>query len=90
PSFHFTIVGALLMATGLGAWFAFVEPMNAIMATWTPGAIPAEFIAVRDQWEHSHAIIALIKIGGLSALILSVLVETRRRQVDPAFVDRLR
>ncbi|HJS31055.1 MAG TPA: DUF1772 domain-containing protein, partial [Alphaproteobacteria bacterium] len=47
PSFHFTIVGALLMATGLGAWFAFVEPMNAIMATWTPGAIPAEFIAVR-------------------------------------------
>ena len=27
PSFHLTILGARLMATGLGAWFAFVAPM---------------------------------------------------------------
>jgi hypothetical protein len=59
-------------------WFTFVAPMNAIMATWTPNPVPTEFISIRNQWEYSHAIIALIKIGGLSALLISVLIDTRR------------
>jgi hypothetical protein len=78
PSIHFTMAGAALMALGLALWVGFVAPMNAVMATWTPGPIPADFLAVRDQWEYSHAAIALIKIAGLTALLLSVLVETRR------------
>jgi hypothetical protein len=76
PSFQLTIAGALLMAAGLAAWFGFVAPMNAIMAGWTAGTVPADFAAVRDQWEYSHATIAAIKIAGLAALLLSVLVET--------------
>jgi hypothetical protein len=78
PSFYFTIVGAALMAIGLAVWFTFVAPMSAIMATWTPNPVPTEFISIRNQWEYSHAIIALIKIGGLSALLISVLIDTRR------------
>jgi hypothetical protein len=30
----------------------------------------------RDQWEYAHAVNALIKIMGLSLLVISVLVET--------------
>ena len=77
PSFYFTVVGAALMAIGLAVWFTFVAPMNAIMATWAPGSIPTEFIPVHNQWEYSHAVIALIKIGGLSAIFISVLADTR-------------
>ena len=76
PSFQLTIAGALLMAAGLAAWFGFVAPMNAIMAGWTAGTVPGDFIEVRNQWEYSHAAIAAIKIAGLAALLLSVLVET--------------
>jgi hypothetical protein len=78
PSFQLTIAGALLMAAGLAVWFGFVAPMNAIMAGWTAGTVPPDFAAVRDQWEYSHATIAVIKIAGLAALLLSVLVETGR------------
>jgi hypothetical protein len=76
PSFQLTIAGALLMAAGLAVWFGFVAPMNAIMAGWTAGTVPPDFAAVRDQWEYSHATIAAIKIAGLIALLLSVLVDT--------------
>lgn len=75
-SFALTIAGAVLMAAGLATWFGFVAPMNAIMAGWTAGAVPSDFVEVRNQWEYSHAAIAAIKIGGLAALLLSVLVDT--------------
>lgn len=80
PSLQLTSVGAVLMAVGLAVWLGFVAPMNAIMATWNPGPIPDNFIAVRDQWEHAHATIAGIKVAGLIALFLSVLVETPRNE----------
>jgi hypothetical protein len=57
--------------------------MNAVMAGWTPGPPPDDFVAVRDQWEYGHAAIALIKLAGLSALLLSVLVETPRTAQRP-------
>jgi hypothetical protein len=78
PSFHLTMAGAALMAVGLAVWFSLVAPMNAIMAAWTADTVPHDFVAVRNQWEHSHATIAAIKIAGLAALLLSVLVDTVR------------
>ncbi|MEZ2128440.1 MULTISPECIES: DUF1772 domain-containing protein [unclassified Sinorhizobium] len=76
PSFQLTIAGSAFMAAGLAIWFAFVAPMNAIMATWSPGPIPENFASVRNQWEYSHAIIAMMKFVGMTFLLLSVLVET--------------
>lgn len=76
PSFQLTVVGSAFMAAGLAIWFGFVAPVNAIMATWSPGPIPENFASVRDQWEYSHAIIAVMKFIGMTALLLSVLVDT--------------
>lgn len=71
--------GALLLAGGLGLWFAVVAPMNAVMAGWVPGPIPDGFDSVRSQWELGHVAIALVKLAALAALLLSVLVETDGR-----------
>ena len=36
----------------------------------------ADWTHWRDQWEYAHAMNALIKIIGLSLLVISVLIET--------------
>lgn len=82
PAFHFALAAAGLMALSLAVWFAFVAPMNRIMAAWTPGVVPPDFASVRDQWEYSHAVIAGIKMAGFASLALSVLVETRPQPVS--------
>ena len=46
---------ALFYAVALALWFGLVAPANAIMATWTPGPVPADFHAVQfvgkpDTW----------------------------------------
>jgi len=79
PAFQLTLGAASLMVLGLAVWFAFLAPMNQIMATWTPGAVPNDFTSVRDQWEYSHAVIAGIKTIGFASLTFSVLVETMPR-----------
>jgi hypothetical protein len=70
----FTLAAALLMAAGLVLWFALVQPMNAVMATWQPPVVPSDFEAVRQQWEFGHFAIAVVKLAAFSALVLSVLV----------------
>ncbi|MGH7503773.1 MAG: DUF1772 domain-containing protein, partial [Longimicrobiales bacterium] len=79
PAFWWTVLGAALMVVAHAAWWALVAPANAIMAGWSPEGIPLDFIEVRNQWEYTHATIALLKILGLCALLLSVLLETPRR-----------
>ena len=81
PAFQLTLVTAILMALGLAVWFAFVAPMNQIMATWTPGAVPGDFTTVRDQRERRRAVIAGIKMMGFASLVLSILVETRPQAI---------
>jgi hypothetical protein len=58
----------------------FVLPMNAEFAQWGTNPIPADWTRYRDQWEYAHAVNALIKIVGLSLLVISVLVETPKKR----------
>jgi hypothetical protein len=74
----FAVAATLLFAAALAAWFALVAPANTVLATWTPGPVPADFAAVRDRWESGHVVIAAFKLAGFSALALSVLA-TRAR-----------
>lgn len=78
-AFGLALCGTILLGAGLTAWFAFVAPANAVMTTWSPGVVPADFIAVRDRWEHSHAAIAVIKIAGFVALTAAALREAASR-----------
>jgi Na+/melibiose symporter-like transporter len=87
PAFQWTLFGTVCLLVAHGAWWMFIAPVNAEIAMWTPDTIPADWMWRRSQWEYTHAVRAILEILGLSALLLSVLVETpsqrprRRAQV---------
>jgi hypothetical protein len=70
--FRFALTAALLLAGGLASWFAAVTPANAILATWKPGPIAADFEAVRTRWEIGHMLVAVLKLAGFAALATAV------------------
>jgi uncharacterized membrane protein len=75
-AFYLTLGGAISVVLALALWIAFVAPVNAELAKWTPTAFPENWAHYRNQWEYTHAINAIIKIIGLSLLVCSILVET--------------
>ncbi len=81
PVFYWTLGGALLMALALASWIIFVAPINAELAKWLTNPVPADWTRYRDQWEYAHAANAVIKIMGLGALLVSVLIETPIQRV---------
>jgi len=76
PAFQWTVFGTACLLVAHAAWWVFVAPVNAEISTWTPDAMPADWTWWRSQWEYTHAARAILGIFGLSALVLSVLVET--------------
>jgi hypothetical protein len=76
PAFRWTLAAAVCVTLGLGVWFWLVAPMNAVLSAWTPETLPAEWTAVRNQWEIGHAIHAAFFGLGFSALVIALLAET--------------
>jgi hypothetical protein len=86
--FYWTLGGALLLVAAFASWILFVNSANAELARWLTNPVPPDWTSTRNQWEYAHAINALIKIGGLSLLVVSVLVEApeseaRRSRIHP-------
>lgn len=81
PVFTTTLAGTLLFAVAIALWFTMVVPMNEAMAGWTRGDVPADFAAVRAQWENGHGLVAIVKLIAFAALAYSVLLETDGRPV---------
>ncbi|WP_245912481.1 DUF1772 domain-containing protein [Brunnivagina elsteri] len=79
-TFYWTLGGAIFLMLAFMSWIMFVAPMNAEFAKWLTNPIPLDWRQYRDQWEYAHAINALIKIIGLSLLVISVLVETPKKR----------
>jgi uncharacterized membrane protein len=79
-TFYWTLGGAIFLVLAFVSWIVFVLPMNAEFAQWGTNPIPADWTRYRDQWEYAHAVNALIKIIGLSLLVISVLVETPKKR----------
>ena len=80
-TFYWTLGGAILLVLALVSWVIFVSPMNAEFATWLTNPVPPDWTRYRNQWEYAHAVNALLKMIGLSSLVISVLVETAERKV---------
>ena len=76
-AFYWTLGGTILLVLAFVSWITFVAPMNAEFARWLTNPVPLDWTRYRNQWEYAHAANALIKIIGLSLLVISVLVETR-------------
>lgn len=77
PAFAWALAAAILNAAALSAWFAMVAPVNAVLATWKPGPIPADFEQVRRHWEAGHMVVAALKAAGFAAALGSGLSAPR-------------
>ena len=73
PDFVAAAASFLLFSAALACWALVVQPMNVVMAGWTPGSVPADFETVRARWETGHVIVAALKLAGLVALAFAVL-----------------
>jgi len=73
------LAGALCLLLAFGTWLTVVAPVNgevseALQAA--PASVPAVWMRLRTRWEYGHVAGFIVQCVGLSALILSVLVET--------------
>src|SRR5262245_28841891 len=69
-------INTLCLAITLAIFFAFTFPANQATSNWT--AIPANWRALRFQWETSHAVNAGITFIGFCALTLSLVLRARK------------
>jgi hypothetical protein len=76
PAFGLTAAAALLLILSFAGWWIFVQPVNVLMQSWTPGTIPADWVNYRARWEHGHAARAVLTSIALAALVWSVVAET--------------
>ena len=76
PAYRWTVVAMMAMMAAQVAWWLLIFPANLAIETWTPTTMPIEWTRVRDQWEYTHVVRAVLHILSLSALVLSLLVET--------------
>jgi hypothetical protein len=84
PSFQLTLMAIAFMLLAFPViFFAFTEPANVIIRQATPEKIPKNWLELRNQWEYSHLARFFCHLAALSALVLSVLVETPSHFRDP-------
>jgi hypothetical protein len=77
-AFYLTLVAAISLAA---AFFVvglmITNAVNGEVAKWTAESIPSNWMQQRAQWEYSHATRFFLQFIGFSALLLSILLETR-------------
>jgi hypothetical protein len=70
--FVLAALASLSVAAALVVFFAWTQPANAITQDWT--VAPANWAALRDQWEYSHAagavlsLVSFICVAGASVM----------------------
>ena len=74
-AFLLSLVAFLCLAATQGIFWTFTYPMNVASNQWT--VAPADFEAVRRQWEYSHAVNAALTFAALVAITSSTLVRKR-------------
>jgi hypothetical protein len=80
-SVGFAVTAAVLYALALIVWASWVAPANQVLASWTPGPVPTDFVEIRDRWESGHIVVAVVKLLGFMALSLAVALHKPRRDV---------
>jgi hypothetical protein len=81
-----TTAGAIALSLGLISWIVLVAPVNravADMLQMAPAKIPDLWVALRDRWEYGHVVGFVFTLAGFCALVVSVLLETRKSTGAP-------
>lgn len=68
----FAVIAFLLLAASLAVFFTGVYPTNQATANWT--VAPANWQALRRDWEYGHAASAVLNFMSLCSVVLSVLL----------------
>lgn len=76
PAFGWTVLGAACLVAAHVAFWMWLAPVNATVAAFTLETLPADWMALRSQWEYTHAARAVLQIIAVGALVYSVLLET--------------
>jgi hypothetical protein len=71
-AFWLAFTGFLLIAATLAIFFIWTYPANQATNNWTE--VPANWIALRAQWEYAHAVNAVLTFVALCLVTLSILV----------------
>jgi hypothetical protein len=75
-AFRLSAVGAVCMVTAHVIWWLRVNPVNLAMADMSLSSPPPDWTQFRNQWEYTHLARFFLQLASLSALLISVLVET--------------
>ena len=81
-AFQWTVAALVALVASLALWAALVQPVNAEWAralSSDRAAAPAAYARFRPRWEYGHVAAFVAWLAGFAFLVLSVLVETRRR-----------
>jgi len=74
-SFWFALIGFVLIAASLGIFFYWTYPINLATRNWT--RMVPNWQTLREQWEYSHAVNAIVTFLGFCSIILSTLTAKR-------------
>ena len=66
------LAGAASLAVAHVIWWLLIMPVNLEFATWTPQAVPADWMRLRDQWEFTHTARAGLFLLGFCGLLAAV------------------
>ena len=76
--FRYAFAAFLCIAGTQAVFWTFTFPMNRATQNWT--VLPDSWMAMRAQWEYSHAAAAVLNLAALVATILCVLASPNIRQ----------
>ncbi|MYZ50415.1 DUF1772 domain-containing protein [Propylenella binzhouense] len=76
--FRAAIVALAAECASLAIFFLWTFPANRATANWTE--VPADWEALRRQWEYSHAAAAIVTFAGFCALVLAALRQGGERR----------
>ena len=80
PAFGLSFAAFLCVVGGLGIFWAYTYPANRATDYWT--TLPADWMALRAQWEYSHAAGATLTLVAFVLLVVSVLMDDSPTRAD--------
>lgn len=71
PAFSFAVVAALCFVVFFAIFFTWTFPANQATANWT--TMPDNWSGLRQEWEYSHAVNAVVMFIALCSVTLAVI-----------------
>jgi hypothetical protein len=75
PAFALAVAGCVCMVATLAIFFAWTYPANVATQDWT--VVPANWQDLRQQWEYSHAVNAILNFLALCLIVAASLASRR-------------